>query len=465
MKNWWRRRTLKLRLALWYAATTAVVLAVFIYFVFETVEHRLRAELDRQLRIDFDLVEAQLVANGDSLNWPVQGAHGNEGFARLFAWFEVWSDSGQLLLRRWPVSEETIRQPLPSPKETTLVFYTAEMEGDLYVRIMERPARLTQGGVVIRLFRDESEMRHALEQIVEVSAMVLPLAVLLASLGGYLIAGRSFAPVASMAARARKITSQSLKDRLPNPNPHDELGQLAAVFNETLGRLENSFDELKRFTADASHELRTPLTALRTVGEVALRAPDGTPHLREAIGSMLEEAERLRDLTDSLLTLARMESSLAPVACEPVPLCDVTADVKASLDVLGAEKRQTIELASDGSPAVPADRSLLRHALLNVVHNAIRYSPTDTKIVIRVSTTSQEAVIAVEDRGPGIAPEHQAKIFDRFFRVDPSRARVDGGYGLGLAIARHAMERQGGRIEVQSAPGQGTIFRLSLPLT
>jgi signal transduction histidine kinase len=206
------------------------------------------------------------------------------------------------------------------------------------------------------LFRDETDTRRTLGQIVEVFVLAAPLAVLLAALGGYFVARRSLLPVAAMAEHARMITSESLAERLPNPNPHDELGQLATVFNQTLQRLENSFAELKRFTADASHELRTPLTALRTVGEVALRQGDNPAVLRETIGSMLEEAQRLNDLMESLLTLARIEGGKVSIKPEAVKLAELAADVRDSLNVLASEKQQILEIAADDGVIATADR-------------------------------------------------------------------------------------------------------------
>jgi heavy metal sensor kinase len=328
---------------------------------------------------------------------------------------------------------------------------------------MERPARLRERGVVVRQLRDETEMRRTLRQMVEVFVFTLPLAVLLASLVGYWVARRSLRPVAAMAERARTITSESLGERLPNPNPNDELGQLAAVFNDTLHRLESSFAELKRFTADASHELRTPLTALRAVGEVALRQPENSAALRDTIGSMLEEAQRLNDLIESLLTLARMESGKVAVSLEPVNFTALVAEVRDSLQVLATEKKQTIGLLRDDSITETADRVLLRQALVNIIHNAIRYSPPQTWIAIRVARRDKQGVIEITDQGPGIAAEHHQKIFERFYRVDKSRSRIEGGHGLGLAIARWSVERQSGRIEVESEVGKGSLFRIVLP--
>lgn len=464
MSSWWTRRSVKLRLTLWYAAATAVVLGIFAWVAYEVVEHRLAAELDRQLRIDFDLVEAQLDSDpSGKIRWLVRGAHGDGGFARLSAWFEIWSEDKKLLLRQWPVPESSIKNPLPAPLESSLRFQTVELEPGLHVRIMERPARVRERGVIVRMFRDESNLRHTLREIVEVFILAAPLAVALASLGGYLVARRSLRPVASMAEQARKITSESLSQRLPNPNPHDELGQLAMVFNETLQRLESSFAELKRFTADASHELRTPLTALRTVGEVGLRQADNPAALRGTIGSMLEEAQRLNDLVETLLTLARMETGKVATRPESVRIAELAAEVRDSLSILAAEKRQIIELTGDADVTATVDRLLLRQALMNIVHNAIRYAAAETRISIRTIRCDGQASIEVTDQGPGIGPEHLPKIFDRFYRVDKARSRAAGGHGLGLAIAKRSIEQQGGRIVVESEAGKGSTFRLRLP--
>jgi heavy metal sensor kinase len=292
----------------------------------------------------------------------------------------------------------------------------------------------------------------------------LPLGVALSAVGGYLIAHRSLSPVSQIAARARQITGESLEGRLPVPNPHDELGQLVAVFNATLARLENSFGELRRFTADASHELRTPLTALRAVGEAALRSEtEDTKGLREALASMLEEARRLSDVVDALLLLARADIGGVSPSLQQVDLAGLLNEVRETLLVLAEEKSQQIEIAAEPI-AVRADRELLRLALLNVVHNAIRYSGEGLMVSLRVRRSDANVVVEVTDQGPGIAPEHRQKIFERFYRVDQARSRASGGVGLGLAIARWAIERQGGHIELESELGQGSLFRIVMPI-
>jgi len=331
--------------------------------------------------------------------------------------------------------------------------------------VMERPGRVQGRSVIIRVFRDETEMRRTLREIVEVSLLGFPLAGALAAVGGYLIATRSLAPLDAMARQARRITSESLSKRLPNLNPNDELGRLATVFNETLTRLEASFAELQRFTADASHELRSPLTALRAVGEVALRDGNDPAMLREAIGSMLEEAERLTDLVDTLLTLDRMDATKAGATREEVNVAAVLEEIRDQFEVLAAEKSQTLAVTSDHNVVVKTDRTLLRLALVNLVHNAIQHSPSNSKISLATARRPSGVDILVSDSGDGIAPEYHEKIFEPFFRVDKARSRSgSGGVGLGLAITKRAIERNGGRIVVESELNRGSVFRIELPI-
>jgi heavy metal sensor kinase len=314
--------------------------------------------------------------------------------------------------------------------------------------------------VLIRVFRDQRELRRTLAEIIKVSTLGFPLAVALAAIGGYLIATRSLRPLDAMARQARRISSESLSKRLPNPNPNDELGRLATVFNETLARLEASFAELQRFTADASHELRSPLTALRAVGEVALRDGNDSVVLRETIGSMLEEAQRLTDLVDALLTLARMDATKADAARKEVNIASLLDEVRDQFEVLANEKHQTITVTCPRDVTVQADRTLMYLALVNLVHNAIQHGPADSQISITAMRSGNKIDISVKDNGPGIQREYHDKIFERFFRVDKARSRVHGGAGLGLAIAKQAVERNGGRIILEDNSPRGSVFRI-----
>ncbi len=206
--------------------------------------------------------------------------------------------------------------------------------------------------------------------------------------------------------------------------------------------------------------MRTPLTALRAVGEAALRSEaEDTKGLREALLSMLEEARRLGDVVDALLLLARADTGGLSPSLQQVDLAGLLNEVRETLLVLAEEKSQQIEIAAE-QITVWADRELLHLALLNLVHNAIRYSGEGLTISLQIRRDDANVVLEVADQGPGIAPEHREKIFERFYRVDKARSRASGGAGLGLAIARWAIERQGGQIELESELGRGSLFRV-----
>jgi len=294
-------------------------------------------------------------------------------------------------------------------------------------------------------------------------ALGLPLTVGAAALAGYWLAGRALAPVTRITEEARLISAARLDARLPVLNAHDELGQLAATFNELFSRLERSFEQLRRFTSDASHELRTPLTVIRSVGEVALRERHDEAVYRDTIGTMLEEADRLTRLVEELLTLARADGGRLAPRQEPLDLGELAVDTVQQLHVLAEEKGQRLEVSTQPL-RVLGDRTVLRQALANILDNAIKYSPEGTTVSVSVSSDSDMAEVAIADQGSGIAPEHRERIFDRFYRIDPARSREAGGFGLGLAIARWAVEAHDGQILVEGDVGRGTVFRIRLPL-
>ena len=368
-------------------------------------------------------------------------------------WVHVWALDGNLL-RGDPMLAGTA--PPHEPRSGS-----EEWDGIGAVRVFSKavdtygwiPAR-----VLIRAARPEAALRGALTRFAWILGTGFVAAVALAGLIGYALARHALAPMDRMAERASTITAESLAARLPVENPDDELGRLAAVFNGTFARLERSFGELRRFTADASHELRTPLASLRIVGEVGLREATNTEDHRKVIGSMLEEVDRLARLTDDLLALARAPHARLDVS--PQDLAALAREVAQTLGVLAEEKNQTLLVEADASSRPRnVDGRLLRRALLNLVDNAVKFSPPGAEIRIRVT----DRTIEVTDTGPGIAPEHRDKIFERLWRVDPARSRDAGGAGLGLALARAAVEAHGGSIELESEPNKGSTFRIVLP--
>jgi len=465
MHRWWPR-SIRLRLTLWHAGTLSAVLIAYAGFVFVFLRHQLAAELDRNLHEDFELAEEALAPGPDgSIRWSATSYRHDPAEEDSSRWVEVWT-AGRVAIR-YPeggAGVATLRIP-DAPDDRADGYSSVELAGDHHVRVLQKPHQVGGIGTIIRVVRSEERMHRELTVLLLVLALAFPIAVGGAAAGGYLIARRALHPVGHMARHARRITADILKERLPVDSPHDELGQLAETFNEMFARLERSFEQLRQFTADASHELRTPLTAIRTVGEVGLRSAADEAQLREVIGSMLEETDRMTQLVECLLTLTRADSGHFPLARDQFDLRDLAAEVTAFLAPLADEKHQALALAPGSEMArVIADRNRLRQALINLVDNAIKYTPSGGRIEILTLLSEGAAIFEVADSGPGIAEEHHAKIFDRFYRADPSRTRDSGGLGLGLAIARWAVESQGARIELHSRAGHGSTFRVVMPL-
>jgi heavy metal sensor kinase len=308
----------------------------------------------------------------------------------------------------------------------------------------------------------EARLQEQLREILVVLVLGLPLIVALAGLGGYVLARRALSPIDHLAAEARRITAERLHERLSVQNEHDEVGRLAAVINDAFARLESSFDQLRRFTADASHELRTPLSVIRGVGENVLRETRTPAEYKDAMGSMLEEVDRLTRLVDTLLKLSRGDAGTIRLTPDIFELGELTRDVVSSLGILAEERLQRLRVVVAENVRVSADRLVLRDAIANVVDNAIKYGPSRSTIDVRVDADGDQATLTVADAGPGIPAEHRERIFDRFYRVDEGRSRDAGGTGLGLAIARWAVEANGGRISLEGS-GTGSVFQIILP--
>jgi heavy metal sensor kinase len=341
---------------------------------------------------------------------------------------------------------------------------SARLSDGTRVRLVSRVHSLDGHPLLIRLAHSEEPLFDRLKDLLLASLIVLPLVLVVAGLAGYALARRALSPIEQMARRAQEITPERLDARLPNDDTDDELGQLARVFNSTLARLEKAFEQLRRFTSDASHELRTPLAMIRSVGEVGLQKDGTRADYRDIIGSMLEEVNRLTSLIDNLLTISRADSGYIQLHRSIIPVMDLAREAASLFEILIEEKSQHLALEGDERARVEGDSLFVRQALVNILHNAIKYSPAGQTISVRVRNEGADQVtIDVQDNGPGIPIDDHAKVFDRFYRVDKARSRESGGAGLGLAIAKWAIEAHGGSIAVQSAPDQGCTFRISLP--
>ena len=456
--RWWRSHSVRLRLTMWYVAAMVVVLGVYVFGVYIFVSRNVSDSLDDRLRADFYWAAATVDEGPDGLIMPFPQI--DLLLEEESPWVQVWSADGTALLLS---NEEARRRPLPESQ--ALAAQGADMivsipTGGVPIRVLSRRSYIVDRPVTIQVARSEASMREELRELSLILMFGLPVGVVIAGLGGYTLARRALAPIEEMTERARSITAERLSDRLPVAHPEDEMGRLASVFNETLGRLEASFDQMRHFTTDVSHELRTPLTAIRSVGEVGLRGHRNEASYRSIIGSMLEEVDRLSQLVDRLLTLSRAGTQQPPFALDTVDFAALAEDVVSHLGVLAEEKGQTLSIEKVASPRVRADRLVLRQALINLVDNAIKFTPPAGRVRLRLSETSSLAVVDVIDSGPGVPPHAREHIFDRFYRIDGSEVV---GTGLGLSLARGGVEAIGGRLTLEQTGPEGSTFRITIP--
>ena len=281
---------------------------------------------------------------------------------------------------------------------------------------------------------------------------------------GYQIARQGIRPVEEMAATARRISSTHLGERIRTEGYTFELASLAGTFNEMLDRLEDSFGRISTFSADIAHDLRTPVNNIRGEAEVALARARSIDEYRDALESSLEEAVRLSDLIGNLLFLARAESPLTDLRRETVDLAELLDGVQEYYEASAADGGITLTTKSGDEPVIAElDRTLMQRALGNLVSNAVAHTLPGGSVVMATSFDSAMVRIEVADTGIGIPSEALPRVFDRFFRVDPSRSRASGGTGLGLAIVQGIMLLHGGKVEIASQPGKGTLVTLSMP--
>lgn len=416
----------------------------------------LNEQLDASLKEDLELVD-QLVLFAPG-NEPWKETHLSEA-SRLERYLEIWTDDGRPVYRSRTLGDRIVGA-VPDASERARGIHSRVISDGKRVRVASALHTASAPYKIVRLSVDEEAYYAYIREFIIVLVASVPLGLLLVALGASQMVKGALRPVDAMASAAQRISAQHLNERIPVKNPRDELGRLALAFNELLGRVQRDLDQLKRFTADASHELRTPLSAIRSVGEVGLQRGRTSEEYRDIIGSMLEESNRLTHLVDGLLLLSRAESGKVDLSREHIDALASAQDAVNLVAVLAEEKKQHLEV--DGQPGIAlcVDRTLLSHALLNVIDNAIKFSPEGSTITARVYRESARVLIDVSDSGPGIPAAEQERVFERFYRLPQG---TGGGTGLGLAIARWAVEANDGTLTVLSGKGSGSTFRISLP--
>jgi heavy metal sensor kinase len=451
--------SIRWRLTLWNTLALAVVLLGFAGLVYALLGHALYERIDDGLLAGFrELAQEQTTSDDDGgrLRHRIEELKEHEN---LFC--VVYGPGGEILARTEELAAASV-PPAPAGVSGAPRLYSTAVPALGRQRAAAGRLRLGGRNGAALLLAPLDDVDRELGELLAVLLLAVPVALLLAGGMGYLLARKALAPVDRLRRSTEEITADRLDRRLPVANPRDEFGRLTQTLNAMIGRLERSFAEVRRFTADASHELRTPLTVIRTEAEVALARSLSEADYQQLLGSILEECERLARLTDQLLALAR-EDAAARQACAPVDLAALVRGVEETMRPLAESRGLQLEVEAAGPLVVHGDGARLRQVLYNVLDNALKYTPQGT-VRVRGTRRGDAVVLTVQDTGIGIPAEHLPRVFDRFYRVDRARSREQGGTGLGLSIARSIVTAHGGTIELESTPGEGTTCTVTLPV-
>lgn len=450
--------SIRTRITLWNLAIPTLAMTIFLLSTQVFLWRQLNSELKATLIEESDEVARFFLKQATDGHFVWRGHQEN---SKQVYWIAVSHLDGVLIFRNFTQIDFTL--PPITSLEQPRTFHTLSLPDGKKLLLIQEIRQIDNTSVVIRVGRTTDHLMEEMWHFFLLQAAGFPFVLLLTWVGGYFAAGRVLAPLQKIVLRMQAITAENLHERLPVEDNVDELGHLSLTFNHLLEKLEHSFTQMRQFTGDASHELRTPLAAMHSVGETAIREPLSAQGYQEAIASMLEECDRMGQLVSNLLALARADSDQVKAAREILDLGEVVREEIARIEILAEEKEQIIELTILKACPVSLDRSIFRQAFANILHNAIQYAPEKTTIQILVEDKSQDCQVCISDKGPGIAPEHQTRIFDRFYRVDKVRTRKTGSSGLGLAIADWAVRFHGGHIKLTSAVGQGSTFCIVLP--
>ncbi|MGH9517654.1 MAG: sensor histidine kinase [Terriglobales bacterium] len=309
-----------------------------------------------------------------------------------------------------------------------------------------------------------SQIEDVLNGLLRMLAVYLPLIVSVAGFGGYWLMRRSLRPVDEITTRAEGITSTNLSQRLPVIKTGDEIDRLSTALNRMIARLEDAFQHIHRFSADASHELRTPLTILQLELEGIVQNPTLDPELVDQIGSALEETQRLSRIVESLLTISRLDAGEVKMEKDVIKLAELAQSTTEQMKLLADEKLLTMSCSCDASVYILGDKSRFKQVIVNLIANAIKYTPEGGNIGVSVRPQYGKALLEVFDDGVGIPSQAITHIFERFYRADKARSRDSGGAGLGLAIVKAICTAHGAEVKVSSHEGKGSSFTVEMPL-
>ncbi len=462
-------RSIRLRMTAWYAGLLAGALLIFGVSVYLGLERYLYWNLERGLSSQSSTIGAELLPqiSFQSREWlekeinETYAPEVNSNFVRV-----TRGDGGIVYLSGTPKDLAFDPSRVPSPADKDIGRSRKVQLGRGYQLLIETKRFTTPGGgkFLVESGAPSHQIRTVLHGLLLTFAIYVPFIVSLAVTGGYWLMRRSLRPVDEITRQAEGITSTNLSERLPIIRTGDELERLSTALNRMIERLDQAFQHVNRFSADASHELRTPLTILQLELEGIVQNHTLSPRLADQMGSILEETQRMSRIVENLLAVSRLDAGEVRMEKKRLDLGQLVATTADQMKLLAEEK--TIALISDLATDawVEGDRAYLQQVIVNLMDNAIKYTHEGGQVAVRVSRDTSIAVLEVSDNGVGIPSDALPHVFERFYRTDKARSRDSGGAGLGLAIVKAICTAHGARVSVSSKEGSGSCFTVELPL-
>ncbi|MBA2495371.1 MAG: HAMP domain-containing protein [Acidobacteria bacterium] len=481
--------SIRAHLTLWYAAVLTLVLIAFAVTVYFLLAQTISRLTDNSLKDVNDSLIASIAAEKDEDEEKSDGEIFNEKLQEDFRFrdlaFIVFDEKQNVVAKSFdannransqlPKFEVSAAQIPPeiikNSAQNAEYFQTFFLPDKTEVKIFAQIINFNGQNYVVAILRSLTEQNQLLAKIRFIFFVVIPLVLLAAIFGGYYLARKSLAPVVEMNKKAALISSTNLNERLPIANEKDELGELATTFNQLLSRLETSFEQQRRFMADASHELRTPLAIVRGEAEVALQKDSRSKdEYRESLEIIDDESKRLTRIVEDLFTLARADAGQYPLQKTDFYLDELLAECGRAVRTLFAKNNLSFNLETENELLFHGDETLIRRLIMNLLDNAIKYTPPIGEIFVSCKSEDGNYEIKVFNTGEAIPPEAQTHIFERFYRTDKARSRqkeneIGTGAGLGLSIGRWIAKAHDGCLELLFSNNLQTAFIISLPFT
>ena len=481
-------RSLRFKLTLWYVLILGILLISFCTFLYFTLSKSLHRDVDNKLRSLAELIASESLSPMSKFGFGNvdQALETSMNLKPIGKFIQVLDESGNI--GRKSENLKNVQLPislnaLKNASKGLITFETNRSIGNTPLRIITFPVvESNHVAKIVQIASSLEEVEDALNTLFIILVITVPLALMVATLGGQFLAHKALKPVDNITQTARMITSQNLNQRITPPKVKDEISRLIETFNGMISRLDQSFRQIKQFSSDASHELKTPLTILKGEVEVMLRKERTLQEYQQTLKSNLEEINRMSQIVEDLLLLSKGDTGEIKLNKEDINLTDILGEVVAQMDILAKSKRLYLSASNHHQDIyIVGDALRIRELFMNLIENGIKYTEEGGSIHITLQKEYLPQVrsqsdwadneknrfvkIVVADTGIGIAKGDQEKVFNRFFRVDKARSREQGGSGLGLSICKWIVEAHQGEIQVESELGKGSSFIVRLPLS